>query len=99
MAPVFKNVGERSTSENHHLVSLLWLVFVEVLVLVFLFSVEDFQKPVNNMVVDHPEKCDIFFLISSLVLGLLDQLQILWELYLIKFPGILTSPGFSSCRT
>ena len=56
MAPVFKNVGERSTSENHHLVSLLWLVFVEVLVLVFLFSVEDFQKPVNNKVVDHPEK-------------------------------------------
>ena len=34
VAPVFKNVGERSASENHHLVSLLWLVFVEVLVLV-----------------------------------------------------------------
>ena len=32
----------------------------------------------------------IFFLISSMVLGLLNQLQIFWHLYLIEVPGLLT---------
>ena len=34
-----------------------------------------------------------FFLISSMVLGLLDQLQIFLQLYLIKFLGLLTGIG------
>ena len=45
MAPVFKNVGERSTAKNYRLVSLL-SVFSKV-----------FQKLVNNRIVDHLEKC------------------------------------------
>ena len=53
-----------------------------------------FEKLVNNMViVDHPEKCSFFFLISSMVLGLLKQLQIFLELYLIELLGLLTSLG------
>ena len=34
-----------------------------------------------------------FFLISSMVLGLTDQLQIFWQLYLIEFLGVLTGLG------
>ena len=37
MVPVFNNVGERSTTENYHHVSLLFMV----------------SKPVNNRLVDH----------------------------------------------
>ena len=36
-----------------------------------------FEKLVNNRLVDHLEKFGLFFLISSMVLGLLDQLQML----------------------
>ena len=32
----------------------------------------------------------VFFLISSLVLGLFDQLKIFWQLYLIELLGLLT---------
>ena len=63
MLPVFKNVGERSTAKNYHPVSLLSVVN------------KVFEKRVNNMVVDHLRNV-AFFLISSMVLGLLDQLQI-----------------------
>ena len=63
MVPVFKNVGEGSTVENYCPVNLLSMVS------------EFFEKLVNNRIVDHPEKFD-FFLISSMDLGLLDQLQI-----------------------
>ena len=35
----------------------------------------------------------VFFLISSLVLGLLDQLQIFLQLYLIEYLMILTGLG------
>ena len=59
--PVFKNVGERSTAKNYHPVSLLSVVS------------KVFEKLVNNRIGDHLEKCG---LISSMVLGLLDQLQI-----------------------
>ena len=31
-----------------------------------------------------------FFLISSIALGLLDQLQIFWQLYLTELPGFWT---------
>ena len=51
-----------------------------------------FEKLVNNRIVDHLEKCDLF-LISSMVLGLLDQLQIFSQLYLIELPGLLTDLG------
>ena len=63
VAPVYKKVGERSTAKNYCPVSNL-SVFSKV-----------FEKLVNNRIVDHLEKCDLF-LISSMVLGLLNQLQI-----------------------
>ena len=52
-----------------------------------------FEKIVNNRIVV------AFFLISNMVLGLLDQLQIFSQLYLIELPGLLTSLGYSSCVT
>ena len=61
MVPVFKNVGERSTAKNYHPVSLSVVSKV-------------FEKLVNNTIVDHLEKLDVFFLISSMVLCLPDQL-------------------------
>ena len=63
VVPTFKNVGERSTVKNYHLVNLLSVVS------------EAFEKLVNNEIVDHLEKFGLF-LISTMVLGLLDQLQI-----------------------
>ena len=63
VVPVFKNVGERSTAKNYRPVSLLSVVS------------KVFQKLVNNRIVDHLEKFRLF-LISSMALGLLDQLQI-----------------------
>ena len=63
VVPVFKNVGERSTAKNYRPVSLLSVVS------------KVFEKLVNNRIADHQEKC-VFFLISSMVLGLLDQLLI-----------------------
>ena len=46
MVPVFKNVGERSTTKNYHPISLL--------------SSKVFEKFVNNRIVDHLEKCGLF---------------------------------------
>ena len=71
MVPVFKNVGERSTTKNYRPVSLLSVVSTV------------FDKLVNNRIVHHLERC-VFFLISSMILGLLDQLQIFLQLYLIE---------------
>ena len=48
MVPVFKNVGERSTAKNYHPVGLLSVVS------------RVFEILVNNMIVDHLEKCDLF---------------------------------------
>ena len=48
VVPVFKNVGERSTAKNYHPVSLLSVVS------------KFFEKLVNNRIVDHQEKCDLF---------------------------------------
>ena len=62
---VFKNVGERSTAESYHPVSLLSLVS------------KVFEKLVNKRI-----------LISSMVLRLLDQLQIFSQLYLIELLGL-----------
>ena len=48
VVPVFKNVGERSTAKNYRPVSLLSVVS------------KVFEKLVNNRIVDHLEKCDLF---------------------------------------
>ena len=60
VVPVFKNIGERSTAKNYLPGSLLSVVS------------KVFEKLVNNRIVDHLEKCGLF-LISSMVLGLLNQ--------------------------
>ena len=80
MVPVFKNVGERSAAKNYCPVSLLSVVS------------KVFEKLVNNRIVDHLENV-VFFLISSMVLGLVDQLLIFSQLYLIELLGLLTSLG------
>ena len=46
--PVFKNAGESSTAKKYHPVSLLSVVR------------EVFEKFVNNRIVDHLQKCDLF---------------------------------------
>ena len=48
VVPVFKNVGERSTTKNYRPVSLLSVVS------------KVFEKLVNNKIVDLLEKCGIF---------------------------------------
>ena len=63
MVSVFKNLEERFTAKNYHPITLHSLVS------------KVFEKLVNNSLVDHLEKC-FFFLISCMVLSLLDQLQI-----------------------
>ena len=63
VVPVFKNVGESSTAKNYRPVNLFSVVR------------QVFEKLGNNRIVCHLEKCGLF-LISIIVLGLLDQLQI-----------------------
>ena len=77
MVPVLKNVGKTSTAKNYRPVNLLYV-----------FS-KFFEKLINNKIVLHLEKCGLF-LISSMVLGLLDQLQIFPQLHLIELLGLLT---------
>ena len=48
VVPVFKNIGEKSTAKNYHLVSLLSVVS------------KVFEKFVNNRILDHLEKCGLF---------------------------------------
>ena len=60
---------------------------------------EVFEKLVINKIVDHLEKCGLF-LISSMVLGVLNQLQIFSQLYLIDLSWFLTGLwGYSSNST
>ena len=48
------------------------------------------EKLVNNRIIDHLEKCDLFFsMVFIMVLGLLDQLLILSQLHLIELLGLL----------
>ena len=75
--PVFKNVGERSTAKNCHPVSLLSVVS------------KVFEKLVSKGLLITKRNV-AFFLISSMVLGLLNQLQIFLQLYLIELLGLLT---------
>ena len=49
VVPVFKNVGERSTVKNYCPVSLLSVVS------------KVFEKPENNRIVDHLQKCGLFY--------------------------------------
>ena len=49
VVPVFKNIGERSTAKNYRPVSLLSVVS------------KVFEKLVNNRIVNHLEKCGLFF--------------------------------------
>ena len=49
VVPVFTNVGERSTAKNYRPVSLLSVIS------------KVFEKLVNNRIVDHLEKCSLFF--------------------------------------
>ena len=79
VVPVFKNVGERSV-KDHPPFSLLSVV------------AKVFEKLVNDRIVDEPEKCELSF-IFSMVLDLLDQLQIFLQLYLIESVGLLTGLG------
>ena len=78
--PVFKNVRERFAVKNYHPVSLFSVVS------------KVFEKLVNNGIVDHLGKCGLF-LISKMVLGLLNQVQIFSLWYLIEFLGLLTGLG------
>ena len=48
VVPVFKNVGERSTDKNYHLISLVSVVS------------KVFEKLVNNRLVNHLENCGLF---------------------------------------
>ena len=73
---VFKNIWERSATKNYHPVSLLSVVS------------KVFEKLVNNRFVD-TQRNTAFFLISSMVLILLDQLQIFLQLYLIEYLIVL----------
>ena len=80
MVPVFKNVGERSTAKNYCPVSLLSVVS------------KVSEKLKNNRIADHLEKCGLFSY-STMVLDLLNQLQIFLQLYLIELLGLLTGLG------
>ena len=48
MVSLFKNVGERSNAENYRAVSLFSVVS------------KVFERLVDNRILDHLEKCDIF---------------------------------------
>ena len=78
VVPVFKNVRERSTAKNYRPVILS--VVSQVL-----------ENLVNTRFVI--TKRNVAFFISIMALGLLDQLQIFWQLYLIDFLGLLTGLG------
>ena len=59
MVHIFKNIGQSSTAKNYRPVIHLSVVN------------KVFEKLVNNSIVDHLEKSGLF-LVSSMVLGLLD---------------------------
>ena len=53
------------------------------------------EKLLNNGIVDHVEKCDLFFFfhISSMILGSLNQLQIFILAADLQLRGLLTGLG------
>ena len=81
MVLVLKNVGERSTAKTYHPVSFLSVVskvFENLYIIIGLLITK------RNVV---------FFLISSMVLGLLDHLQVFSQLYLIELLGLFSRSG------
>ena len=81
VVPVFKNVGERSIAKNYRRpVSRLSMVS------------KVLGKHVNNRIVNHLKNFE-HFLISSMVLGLLDQLQRFLQFYLVELIGLSTGLG------
>ena len=59
----------------------------------FLWLVKSFKNFVDNLGLLITLKNVAFFLISTVVLGLLDQLQIFWQLCLAELLGLLTGLG------
>ena len=59
----------------------------------FLWLVKSLKNFVDNLGLLITLKNVAFFLISTVVLGLLDQLQIFWQLYLVELLGLLTGLG------
>ena len=49
MVPVFKNAGEMSSAKNYHSGSLVSVISIV------------FEKLVNNRIVDHLDKCGLFY--------------------------------------
>ena len=78
MVPVFKNFGEKSTGKNYSTVSLLSVI------------TKVFEELINNRILDHLEKSDLF---SDFQYGLRNQLQIFSQSYLIELLGLLTDLG------
>ena len=78
LIPVFNNVGERPAAKNYRPVSFLSV------------ASKVFVKLANNRIVDHLEKCRLFF---DFQYGFLDQLQIFLQLYLKELLGLLTGLG------
>ena len=77
---MLQNVGGGSTAKNYRPVSLLSVVS------------KVFEKLVNNRIFDHLEKCGLFSDFQY-GFGLLDQLQIFLQLYLIELLGLLLDLG------
>ena len=61
MVSIFWNAGKRSTAKSYHPVSLFSMVS------------KVFQKLVNNRIVDHLEKRDLFLISSMVLAGLPDS--------------------------
>ena len=83
VVPVFKNVGERSKGLLQKSTTLLFF---------FLWLVKSLK---NVQIIDLliAQRNKAFSLISSMILGLFDQLQIFCQLYLIEVQGFLTGLG------
>ena len=82
MILVFKTVGGRSTAKNYCRVSLLSVVS------------KVFEKLVNNEIVDHLQRFDLFFWFPAWF-QLLRQLQTFWQLCLIEMTSRINLPGTS----
>ena len=80
VAPVFKNVGERSTAKTYHHVSCLSVVS------------KVFEEIVNNRIADHLEKCGLF---SDFQYGFKSSPSTadLLTVILIELLGLLTGLG------
>ena len=63
------------------------------MLVLFLWLVKSLKNFVDNLGLLITLKNVAFFLISTVVLGLLDQLQIFWQLYLVELLGLLTGLG------